>query len=537
MNTLKRFLSGFVLFFFIIANVLAEPATFAAEMFGIYFDGAKSYFLSDAKTVVEAARDGSGGVMFQAVAEPEDRSLENQPITLTYNDRRADGERLEIIIGSKKITAKRLYDWMLLPTAQFADSPYYTCMTLLDSPKDKAEEELYEADMSDGEKNVYFAAYHTALSDTLVGLTCYLVDAMLMNPGIAGFTHVLPKLEGYNDREWHNENEPNYVYNESMDRISADHATKVDLIRRGMYEKLGIEGRSYVYSDDNVNIRFRVEDDEIKFTGAPYYQFVNLFYELPKDDDEAEKIVRGFLALAGLNEQEIEKELKAMSREAVMANATAKIKTIALLKCLEDEILNKILIDEMTEIEAKDVLVRMLIDENTTEAEAYEIRREINAFDEIDAKEELEWVMDDMITEGINEDGIVGGMRMWEYIVNAMVEILPNDIIARVEKTLSENAKKLTDAINRDPELVRLLNPVIFDTAEKTAQWAAFFRFVKNNKTSPNAWGNFMAQIKNKILINQDYQGEDPNEVDPDYRYVIDAKYKQPTPRRFHVQP
>jgi len=54
---------------------------------------------------------------------------------------------------------------------------------------------------------------------------------------------------------------------------------------------------------------------------------------------------------------------------------------------------------------------------------------------------------------------------------------------------------KLTNKIRQNIECVRGINPIIYDTAEKTAQWAAFFRMVKEK--NPENWKEFTDQIRN----------------------------------------
>jgi hypothetical protein len=54
---------------------------------------------------------------------------------------------------------------------------------------------------------------------------------------------------------------------------------------------------------------------------------------------------------------------------------------------------------------------------------------------------------------------------------------------------MEELTKEIKDNYNR----VRDLNPAIYSTAEKTAQWAAFFRMVRGQNM--NSWNTFINQI------------------------------------------
>jgi len=63
----------------------------------------------------------------------------------------------------------------------------------------------------------------------------------------------------------------------------------------------------------------------------------------------------------------------------------------------------------------------------------------------------------------------------------------------------------LNARIRHDIQHVRDINPVIYRTAEKTSQWAAFFRMVKEQY--PQVWEDFIAQING---VETDVQIETP---------------------------
>ena len=64
----------------------------------------------------------------------------------------------------------------------------------------------------------------------------------------------------------------------------------------------------------------------------------------------------------------------------------------------------------------------------------------------------------------------------------------------------------LNARIRQDIERVRAINPIIYRAAEQTAQWAAFFRMVKEQ--SPQDWERFIAQISG--VTTPDIQVETP---------------------------
>jgi len=64
---------------------------------------------------------------------------------------------------------------------------------------------------------------------------------------------------------------------------------------------------------------------------------------------------------------------------------------------------------------------------------------------------------------------------------------------------------RLNDLIREDINHIRNINPIIYRAAEQTAQWAAFFRMVKEQY--PQAWERFINQIRNVETV---YQIETP---------------------------
>ena len=66
--------------------------------------------------------------------------------------------------------------------------------------------------------------------------------------------------------------------------------------------------------------------------------------------------------------------------------------------------------------------------------------------------------------------------------------------------------EKLNARILQDIERVRAINPIIYRAAEQTAQWAAFFRMVKEQ--SPQDWERFTTQIR--VVTTPDIKIETP---------------------------
>jgi hypothetical protein len=299
MKTVKSFLAGLLLFFVLSTSIFAEAATVAqllwASRFGMRFNRYSTVQL-DSRVLAEAAADGSGGVLFQAVALPEDDLLLGKPLTLVYNPGEEDGRRLSLTFAGTAITVEGFYDWMLLPTANFANTAYYTCVTLFDDQIEghslTEEEKIEKETVENRDGLIYWAGYHPALIDTLVGLNCFFVDAMLINPiPMYRVTRAMPWVKGYNaesNSSWTDllaelEDEDSIAV-ERLQHIAGDMNANTLARMLNSMQFLGL-WNSYIYGDCGEKILFRIENNRVDFTGGPHYQFVK---EIPFTSKEAE---------------------------------------------------------------------------------------------------------------------------------------------------------------------------------------------------------------------------------------------------------
>jgi hypothetical protein len=300
MKTAKSFLAGIVLFFVLTGNIFPDSAW--AKQFALRY-GRTSIVQLDSRNVLDAARSGSGGILFQAVALPEDKNLLGLPIVLAYDPKKDDGQRLSLSLGGATVVVKELYDWMLLPTANFADTSYYTCMTLLDfSIEGKTITEEEDNNWQKARElggNLFRAGYHPALANTLVGLNCFFVDAMLIDTGMSGVTRAMASVKGFNAETnafrdkfiagLFEEDEGGAV-SFALDYLEKQERAYADTVKQ-MFDAMGELGLcgSYIYSDCDVEIFFRIEEGNIVFTGRPYYQFINISDESDDSDSEYTK--------------------------------------------------------------------------------------------------------------------------------------------------------------------------------------------------------------------------------------------------------
>jgi hypothetical protein len=220
------------------ASALARTATGPKEVF--------SYSIAS----------GIGGVLFQATALPRGNAV-NQPVSVSYNPAKADGQRLAVTIGGA-IISPLLYDWQFIPVARYADSEYNACITLLGQPTNSER-------ITDTDYHMYLEV-HPAFSNTLAGFNLFLIDAMLVDANPNRMRRITGSfsetVRGYNDRE----------FDETKSAGSAG------LISR-MLQDRQYRWDSYIYTDCGTDITYDVVNGRLVFTGVPSYQFFKIDHE------------------------------------------------------------------------------------------------------------------------------------------------------------------------------------------------------------------------------------------------------------------
>jgi hypothetical protein len=281
---LKRLFSSILLFFFIVAQIFALPSkVIAGGLEAILRYAPKSVSRGiTAFNVLEAAALGQGGVIFMSKAETGDIRLQNQPIALNYSGLRCDGSRLRISFGRETVRTNDLYDWMLLPIAMYVDSEFNNCVTLLAKPKDQllddgktreTDREAFDKEKK-GNEYVYWAEYHPAFINTLVGFNLFLVDAMLIAPDVSelrSITNSMGTLKGYNKE---------VVFDKNASDLSAEQFGLISTLS----SLFGVGYHSYIFSEPDDGISFEIINNKIKFYGNPYYHFLKSTNERITDE-------------------------------------------------------------------------------------------------------------------------------------------------------------------------------------------------------------------------------------------------------------
>jgi hypothetical protein len=188
-----------------------------------------------------------GGVHFDKIAQPEGKML-IKAFDLGYDQKAADGNRLFININGKKLSTA-IYDWQLVPIAQYADSEYLTAFTLFGHLKNKKREK--EIRRQKGR----ILNYHPALQNTLLGLRIFQLDTLLLYPESSD----LPKIDG------------KYLLGSGENKPDVE--TGYSALRRvkKIMESFPHRHQSWFVTDYVTDIEFGIENDKLLLTGSPQY--------------------------------------------------------------------------------------------------------------------------------------------------------------------------------------------------------------------------------------------------------------------------
>jgi hypothetical protein len=195
-----------------------------------------------------------GGVAFGQVAAPS-ASLRVKSLTISYDAGLEDCQRLVLHINERRVFAP-VCDWVLIPTAAFADDPedQAALVTAFGRLDDEKAAKLVT------ENKGYVFNYHPAIVDTLLGLRLMQADLLLIDDNTAD----LPQKQG-RYLLGRGETEPN---------IRAQTAAWMDVAAR-LHRLTRRHGpfRSYVLGDDAVPVSFDANSGRLSFTGEPTYRF------------------------------------------------------------------------------------------------------------------------------------------------------------------------------------------------------------------------------------------------------------------------
>jgi hypothetical protein len=181
-----------------------------------------------------------GGVAFAGIAVPA-ATWNPKALRLVYNASQPDSQRFGVRVG-EHVYYQHLANWLLIPIARYADSPYNACISLFGENTDDS---------------TYDIVYHPALKDTLLGLRLLQADMLLFD---VSETWRLPTRDGTLVLGL------GEVTPGGFDLASARQVTAA--MEKGQFQ-------SWVLTDHDEPIRVDLIDGQLRFTGIPYYYFWN----------------------------------------------------------------------------------------------------------------------------------------------------------------------------------------------------------------------------------------------------------------------
>jgi hypothetical protein len=357
-----------------------------------------------------------GGVAFDGVAAPAGNLVVNS-LSLDYLPDRADGARLRVTINNKTLSS-RIYDWQLVPTAKFADSPYYSAVTLFGKLHDGA----LERKIRDSGQDII--NYHPALENTLLGLRLFQFDVLHLDLACTD----LPKQRG--------------------DYILGAGETAPDLRANGLgwssYMNHVASGesrfrsrfRSYLICDHGRDIRFAADNGALTLSGDPFFYCWWL-----KSDDP------------GHNPAAARQRITADVDRQLQAARAARGKAF----------------DE------REWLIAALIEQVGAYEQGYGFYSAGTVVDLLK-----------VTGEAARKD------FLRKYYTASLRDLLI-DLRAGMDSHQVVYLKEYSEWLSSRPELLRAINPAVWDAATSLMRYAAFFRFV--GRDHAGQWQRFLRQV------------------------------------------
>ncbi|MBQ8694013.1 MAG: hypothetical protein IJ513_00015 [Bacteroidaceae bacterium] len=437
-----------------------------------------------------------GGVAFIQTAEP---NLKIETISLGIN---------QIQNNAYVIINDTIYDiplevWELQSIVDYADQEENAAVTLFGDSEAKIK-------------------YHEAFLDNLMGLRILQTDLMLTGflppkdrwklPSDQNGRFILSPNEDKEYNDWCEID--SLLFGLPYDVVSLWHSYKVMQAMDSISEPYD----TYIYTDYDQPITFDCKNNKILFEGKPYYRFalrdsllvdtLEMYYEL-RNFVETFNICRNkykdlsisnifkksksptidkILKLSRKNNKIQEKAIKAfeLTNYYAMCDSFGFNDDNRVMNYLYPEIL-RAKIELFSDSIAK---------KGSNNADLYKICKEFTLI-----KDSLGHYDYPIITEYVNimhnlipDDSVINMMYEFSREYNLtydrlLIEHMYNNRIPAA--IIQENT---TNYLRKNRVLTYMINPIVFNAAEKTCQWSAFFRYLK--EYHDEEWNTFVNDIK-----------------------------------------
>lgn len=435
-----------------------------------------------------------GGVAFVQVAQPsfevESFSLQCDPIK---------NSAYAVINGQKYLIPLEV--WQLKPIVAYANSEYDAAVSLFGR--------LYQ---DHGHTDTIQTVFHNAFVDNLLGLRLLQADLLLADKYMQKDDRFkLPAFDG-SEMPILAESEKTF-YNPQAFKASSRKASK-NIDKK--IKSIGEEYSSYVFTDfvDYVtgdSMHFNIVNNRLKIEGRPYYYFI--YFDKTRTDtletlckifDKYDEIFDAFLEDINNNYPIISPKI---SNKLNFQN----------YKSLSEKVKRNNYNGAITEFRER----YNHIPDSTTALSVFQKKRnnlkrfisiyKINNPSEYHQLQEVFEPLYDLTEKILIDEDNTREVFLLSMYWNLLVEIDPNltnkssssfptfdDFLicyfCQYPNYQMKELTKLTNAIMNRHDLVRNLNPIVYDAAVATCQWTAFFRYAKENYS--RNWDLFVNQVK-----------------------------------------
>ena len=431
--------------------------------------------MSKTKGITSSFASKVGGVAFVQVAQPsfkvESFSLQCDPIK---NSAYAiiNGQRYDIPLET----------WQLMPIVAYANSVYVAAVS------------LYGRRIEDGKCRIVF---HKAFIDNLLGIRLLQADILLAGFMQPKYRVSLPTFDG--DDIPILGNSEYALYNPDEDSLPSLEASKLihgidSLVQNDTYSNSLFTSQwhysTYVFTDFNDSeadnlIKFNIIDSCLTIDGFPYFYFI----KNTKQIDTIDFLVDFFDKI---------KESKAFNKKASPKSfkIRRKIKNSNYKKALElfcefyDDISDST--TALAKYNLKGIKLNII----------YNLHRDVPL--PLSGKNRK---INEKINKIIKHQTKNGDMDLNDRFLLAEYEnkltkstqypSFDDLLICQFYQTMIhkiEKSARFTNIMKKRRDLVRDLNPIVYDAAVATCQWSAFFRYVKENY--PQNWDSFVKQVE-----------------------------------------
>lgn len=288
--------------------------------------------------------------------------------------------------------------------------------------------------------------FHPAFIDNIMGLRLLQVDALTMLDGRNG------EFPIFEENDYCLTDSERKKYNLLNKLFKAKGSSYEDNAQKAYQEisSMITNVSSYIYTDIDQPINFSILDCKVEFSGLPYYQFSKVV------ENEFDKLTYYYSCrYFCYNYEEIVQE---------MVDSYIEVMKDDFSKSQMDS-LREIIVPTLNEY------YRAVSDEFMS------IEKQKNKTDEQKANELMK--------------------RFDESENQFLVQLLLTQMSQIIPKQVSDT--EITNRLKAKPELIRQLNPIVYQEVDDICQWSALFRYVKTK--NPTAWNTFVSQI-NKVKPN-----------------------------------